>query len=118
MEYPDFTAARSAQATSPRDRASPRVRFPACGFWAESRVWLPALDAHLYVGTTYCPKIDSTLIFTWVASRKDEALARERQSQVGCPGEESRPVPQFRALADAAFRAGDAHACEVLKQIG
>lgn len=70
----------------------------------------------VYLGTFYCPAIDLSLITLWYSPEASDQLARERQSQVGCPGEESVATPSFESLADEACRGGQKHFCG-LKEI-
>ena len=75
------------------------------------RANFPATNESLYVGTQYCPDVGLSLISIWSSPRATDQLARERQSQIGCPGEESSASPPFSSLADAACEAGEKQLC-------
>jgi hypothetical protein len=75
------------------------------------RAQLPSTVGNIYVGTQYCAEIGLSLVSFWLAQDSSDALARERQSQLGCPGEPSVPTPEFATLADAACDAGDRQFC-------
>jgi hypothetical protein len=75
------------------------------------RLDFPATNETLYIGTQFCPEIDLSLISMWTAPGASDQLARERQSQVGCPGEESSATPTFASIADAACAAGEKQFC-------
>jgi hypothetical protein len=62
------------------------------------------------------PQPDMTLITIWAGSESSDQLARERQTQVGCPGSESTPTPAFEVLAEEACGAGRSEFCG-LKQL-
>jgi hypothetical protein len=76
-----------------------------------ARVEFPDTQERIYVGTTYCADRNLTLISFWFSARRDDALARERQSQTGCPGGTSTPLPRFEAMVEQACKAGDQRAC-------
>jgi hypothetical protein len=75
------------------------------------RANFPATKESIYIGTLYCPKLDLSLISMWTSRQPSEQLARERQTQVGCPGDNSTPTPDFASLADAACAAGETRFC-------
>jgi hypothetical protein len=75
------------------------------------RANFPATHESIYIGTLYCPKLDLSLISMWTSRQSSEQLARERQSQVGCPGDESTPTSDFASLADAACARGESRFC-------
>jgi len=80
------------------------------------RADLPDTPERLYVGSLYCPDRNLTLLSIWAAQARDDALARERQSQVGCPHEESTSHRRFAEILDEACRAGDHVACDLQKE--
>jgi hypothetical protein len=75
------------------------------------RANFPATHESLYVGTLYCPTVDLSVIGIWYSHQPSEQLARERQTQYGCPGELSTPTPDFASLAEAACAAGERRYC-------
>jgi hypothetical protein len=75
------------------------------------RAEIPESHEAIYIGTLYCPKVDLSLINLWYAPQFSDELARERQSQLGCPGEESTPTADFASLADEACAAGEKRFC-------
>jgi hypothetical protein len=81
------------------------------------RVDLPNSAQHvrLYVGSVYCADRNLTLLSFWGTFKGDDALARERLSQVGCPHEQSTEYGSFEDMVDEACKAGDAMACEIRK---
>jgi hypothetical protein len=75
------------------------------------RVSMPGEAERLYVGTQYCPGIGLSLISVWTVAGATDELARERQSQIGCPGEESTTPAEFSALAESACSNGQKQFC-------
>jgi len=75
------------------------------------RANFPATQEILYVGTQYCPAMNLSVISMSFSPKSTDQLARERQSQVGCPGEESTESPSFASIADAACSAGQKQFC-------
>jgi hypothetical protein len=68
-------------------------------------------EKRLYVGSVYCADRNLTLISIWFSAQRDDGLARERQSQIGCPSESSTTLPSFETLVDEACKSGDRAAC-------
>ena len=65
----------------------------------------------IYIGTTWCPAVNRSMFTMAWGPEVSDAVARERQAQVSCPGGESTPSPPFEELANAACRAGSREFC-------
>lgn len=78
------------------------------------RAAVPASGRKVYVGAVHCTPANISLIVFWFGSNPSDNLARERFSQIGCPGDASTPSPDFAKLAQAACAAGDQAACNLL----
>ena len=68
---------------------------------------------NVYFGVRYCAPSNLSTITFWISPNANDAAARERFSQIGCPGEASTPSPDFATLAEAACVAGDQAACDL-----
>jgi hypothetical protein len=75
------------------------------------RAHFPETGENLYIGTLYCAKLGLSLISLWSAPQAGDQLAKERLSQVGCPGDASTSTPAFASLAESACAAGETRFC-------
>ena len=74
---------------------------------------LTASNETIYVGTQFCDEHNQTLMFMWIPPDASDEVARERLSQVGCPGDESRELRKFSDVAADACAAGERSACDL-----
>jgi hypothetical protein len=77
------------------------------------RATIPVSGKKVYMGALYCVPGNLSLMTFWFGPDTNDELARERFSQVGCPGEVSTTPTDFAALAKSACASGDQAACEL-----